>query len=78
MYVKSLNIKRAHYGENNLNLAESCNDIADIYREQGKLDQALEMYMKCFNIMKAYYGENNFNLAGLYNNIGLLYKEQNK
>ncbi len=70
MYVKSLNIKKVHYGENNFNLASTYNNIGIVYKERGNLEQALEMYMKSLNIKKAHYGENNFNLTDTYNNIG--------
>ncbi len=74
MYVKSLNINKVHYGDNNFNLANTYNNIGLVYWQQGKLDQALEMYLKSLNIKKAHYGDNNFNLAVTYNNIGSLYK----
>ncbi len=61
-----------------LNLTGVYNNIAGVYYNQGRLEEALEMYMKCLNIMKAHYGENNFNLAGVYNNIGLVYKDQGR
>jgi tetratricopeptide (TPR) repeat protein len=31
MYVKCLNIKKAHYGENNFNLAKTYNNIGIVY-----------------------------------------------
>ncbi len=76
--MKSLNIKKAHYGDNNFNLAITYSNIGGVYKDQGNLELALEMQMKCLNIMKVHYGENNFNLAGVYNNIGLVYKNQGK
>ncbi len=76
--MKCLNIQKAHYGDNNFNLAITYYNIGNVYSNQSKLDEALEMYVKCLNIMKAHYGDNNFNLAGVYNNIGLLYKNQGK
>jgi tetratricopeptide (TPR) repeat protein len=69
---------KAHYGDNNFNLATTYNNIGLVYHNQGKLEEALEMYMKCLNIQKAHYGDNNFNLAGVYNNIGLVYDNQGK
>jgi tetratricopeptide (TPR) repeat protein len=75
MYVKCLNIEKAHYGENNFNLASTYNNIGFVYKGQGKLDQALEIYLKSLKIKKAHYGENNFNLASTYNNTGIIYKE---
>jgi hypothetical protein len=32
MYMKSLNIQKAHYGENNFNLASIYNNIGNVYR----------------------------------------------
>ncbi len=76
--MKCLNIKKAHYGDNNFNLATTYNNIAGVYYSQGRLEEALEMYMKCLNIQKSHYGDNNFNLASTYNNIGNVYFSQGK
>jgi tetratricopeptide (TPR) repeat protein len=78
MYTKCLNIKKAHYGDKNFNLATNYSNIGNVYADQGKLESALEMYTKCLNIKKAHYGEKNFNLATTYNNIGLVYDNQGK
>ncbi len=74
MYIKCLNIMKAHYGDNNFNLAITYNNIGGVYDSQGKLEEALEMFMKCLNIMKEHYGDNSFNLALTYNNIGEVYR----
>ncbi len=36
--MKSLNIKKAHYGDNNFNLASTYGNIGSVYREQGNLE----------------------------------------
>jgi tetratricopeptide (TPR) repeat protein len=74
--MKSLNIEKAHYGDNNFNLASTYGNIGLVYSDQGNLEKALEMYMKCLNIEKAHYGDNNFNLASTYSNIGSVYSDQ--
>jgi tetratricopeptide (TPR) repeat protein len=74
MYKKCLNAKKAHYGDNNLNLTTTYNNIGGVYDDQGNLEQALEMYTKCLEIQKAHYGDNHFNLATTYNNIGEVYR----
>jgi tetratricopeptide (TPR) repeat protein len=51
MYMKCLNIEKTHYGDNNFNLAGVYNNIGSVYKDQGRLEEALEMYMKCLNIM---------------------------
>ncbi len=76
--MKCLNIKKAHYGDNNFNLDASYNNIGSVYNKQGRLEEALEMYMKCLNIMKAHYGDNNFNLATTYKNIIQVYHDQGR
>ncbi len=76
--MKCLNIEKAHYGDNNFNLATTYNNIGGIYKNQGRLEQALEMYMKCLNIKKEHYGDNNFKLVTIYNNIGLVYDNQGR
>jgi tetratricopeptide (TPR) repeat protein len=65
---------KAHYSENNFNLAIAYLNIGNVYYDQGNLEKALEMYMKCLNIKKDHYGENNFSLANIYNNIGEAYR----
>ncbi len=36
--MKSLNIEKAHYGDNNFNLANTYNNIGSVYKNQGKLE----------------------------------------
>ena len=36
--MKSLNIVKAHYGDNNFNLANTYLSIGNVYREQGNLE----------------------------------------
>jgi hypothetical protein len=35
--MKCLNIKKAHYGENNFNLGDTYGNIGSVYSEQGNL-----------------------------------------
>jgi hypothetical protein len=41
--MKSLNIKKVHYGDENFNLAITYGNIGNVYREIGNLESALEM-----------------------------------
>ncbi len=38
MYMKSFNIMKAHYGDSNFNLADTYNNISNVYREYGNLE----------------------------------------
>ncbi len=37
MYMKCLTIQKAHYDENNFNLASTYGNIGSLYRKQGNL-----------------------------------------
>jgi hypothetical protein len=36
--MKCLNFQKAHYGDNNFNLASSCENIGNVYSDQGNLE----------------------------------------
>ncbi len=36
--MKCLNIKKAHYGDNNFNLASTYENIGNVYSDEGKLE----------------------------------------
>jgi hypothetical protein len=36
--MKCLNIEKAHYGDNNFNLASSYNNVGLVYSDQGNLE----------------------------------------
>ncbi len=38
MYMKCLNIEKAHYSDNNFNLAITYSNIGGVYDNQGKLE----------------------------------------
>jgi hypothetical protein len=37
MYMKCLNIKKVHYGNNNFNLASSYHNIGEVHNDEGNL-----------------------------------------
>ena len=52
----------------------SYNNIAIIYRKQGKYEEALEVYTKSLDIMtRIYGGDNHPDVAASYTNIGIVY-----
>ncbi len=65
-----------HYGDDNFNLAGTYNNIGEVYTEQGKLGQALDMFTKCLDLEKVHYGDNDFNLANTYEKIGGIFNDQ--
>jgi hypothetical protein len=38
MQMKCLNVKKAHYGDNNFNLASTYGNIGNVYSDKGNLE----------------------------------------
>ena len=64
-------------GQDSLDVAKSYNNMAIIYKTQGKYEEALEMYTKSGDIMtRIYGGDNHPDVAASYTNIGIVYYRQ--
>ena len=65
------------YGnENNINIADSYNNLALLYKDEGDFDKTKLHYEKSLSIkMKCYGNENNIDIANSYNNLASLYKD---
>ena len=64
-------------GHDSPDVAASYNNIAIIYKNQGKYEEALEMYTKSLDIKtRIYGGDNHPDVATSYNNIGNVYNRQ--
>jgi tetratricopeptide (TPR) repeat protein len=73
-YEKSLEI-RQKTPENHPDLANSYNNIGDVYINIGEYSKALSYYEKALEIYQKTLPANHPNLATSYNNIGLVYKD---
>ena len=74
MYEESLKINTEHYKtRNNISCANTINNIATIYYEQGHYDKALEMYEESLKIKTEHYkARDNIDCATTIENIGNL------
>jgi tetratricopeptide (TPR) repeat protein len=61
-----------------LELATSLNNLAELYRSQGKYDRAEPLYLQALELRKSILGENHPDYATSLNNLALLYKSQGK
>ncbi len=59
-------------------LAKSLNNIANVYRSQGKFDEAEENYKRAVGILENSVGAQHPNLATVLNNLAVLYRKQRK
>ena len=75
--MRSLSIREKQLGENHPDVATSLNNLAALYRNQGKYNEAEPLLLRCLKIVRKTLGENHpdfvqslTNLAGLYNSQG--------
>ncbi|MDR3267632.1 MAG: tetratricopeptide repeat protein, partial [Tannerella sp.] len=77
-YLKALAIREKVLGKEHPYTASTCNNIAGVYRNQGKYDEALEWYLKALAIVEKVLGKEHPYTASTYNNIALVYDNQGK
>jgi len=75
---QALGIKKKVLKEDNPDLAETFNDFAGLYQDQGKYEKAEEFYNTALNIKKNVLGEDHPDMAATLGNLGLLYQAQGK
>ncbi len=71
-------LARQLWGETHKNVATSLNNLAGLYKSQGKCDAAELLYLKAIEIDKIALPENHPSVATHLNNLAELYKSQGK
>ncbi|TPN87536.1 CHAT domain-containing protein [Aquimarina algicola] len=69
-YEKALRIRRRHFPEVNLDIAESYNNLGLVYRELFDFEKAIDYYYKSVGIKTKLLGVEDSSLLILYRNIG--------
>ena len=65
------------FGSDHPDVAASYNNIAIIYKNQGKYEESLELYTKSPDInTRIHGGHNHPDVASSFNNIGIVYEEK--
>jgi tetratricopeptide (TPR) repeat protein len=78
MHAKSLEIRTRIYGDSHALVADSFNNMANIYYEQGKSEEALEMHTKSLEIKTRIYGDSHPSAADSRDNLGLIFETMRK
>ena len=76
MHAKSLGIKVGVYGPDHLSVATSCNNMAVLYRRQGKEEKALAMYKMSLNIYVKEYGPDHSSVGTTCKNMSVGFKSK--
>ena len=77
-YSRAMNYFLSALGiaKNDLDKADSYNNMGGIYQVQGDISRAKEYYEKALNISLSVNGENDLGVAVCYSNIGGIYQDQ--
>ena len=76
--LEAMEIGKKILGSEHLKMAVIYNDLAGLYKSQGKYKEAEELYKKAISIDKKILGENHIDTAIDYNNLAQLYERQGK
>ena len=78
-YLLSLDIRRQTSAKDHPeDVAETLNNLSDLYREQKDYKQALNCAQQALDIWTRHYGRLNIRVAAAESNIGMIYLEQQK
>ena len=76
--MKRLNIAQTQLGEENLDVADSLNDLAYLYHSQGRYRDAELLLLKALTIHQQQLGEEHRRVATSFNNLAILYSSQGR
>ncbi|KAM7441747.1 hypothetical protein ABFA07_009212 [Porites harrisoni] len=74
-FEKSLAISKEIYGEHHDDVAQSYNNLGNVYINLAQYSQAKEYHQKSLAIRKEIYGEHHGDVAASYNNLGNVYSD---
>ena len=69
-YNKSLSIRLNCFGEDHPDVADSYNDIGNLYKDNGEFHKVLNLFNKSLRIRLNFLGENHIDSAGSFTNLG--------
>lgn len=75
---QALELARFLWGKNHPNVATSCNNLAGLYRCQGRYSEAEPLYLEAVAIIRQALSPNYSNLASGLNNLASLYYNQGR
>ena len=78
MLVECLTLRKAILEPSHPDTLGSMNNLAYLYQNQGKYDQAGPLYVECLALYKAILGPSHPDTLGSMNNLAGLYESQGK
>jgi tetratricopeptide (TPR) repeat protein len=78
LYKKALELRQRLLGEEHPDVATSYNNLAGLYRSQGRYSEAEPLYKKALELYQRLLGEEHPDVATCYNNLAALYDWQGR
>ena len=78
MLIESLRIRQQLFDGDNPDLAQSFNNLAEVYHDQGRYSEAESLYTEALEIRKRLFGNEHLAVAVSLNNLALLYQYQGR
>ena len=75
---RTLSIRLKKLGDDHPDVADTYNNMAVVYRNQGKYEEALAMHEKALSIYLKKLGDDHPDVADTYNNMAGVYDKQGK
>jgi tetratricopeptide (TPR) repeat protein len=77
-FKKALDLNRSFFGEEHLDVASSLNNLAVLYKDQGRNDEAEPLYLADLKMSKKLLGEEHPEVATSLGNLAELYRDQGR
>lgn len=77
-HLEALEIRKRLYGPDHPQIAAGKNNLASLYREQGKVDQLVPMLEDALRIWRGAFGEDHPSVGFAYTNLGQAYVAHNQ
>ncbi|WP_130758759.1 tetratricopeptide repeat protein, partial [Microcystis aeruginosa] len=73
-----LDLRKRLLGDNHPDVAASLNNLAGLYKSQGRYTEAEPLYREALDLRKRLLGDNHPDVAASLNNLAGLYKSQGR
>ena len=78
LYLRALHIREQQLGPKHPDVANSLNNLANLYADQGKYEEAEPLYRRALTIREQQFGSEHSDVADSLNNLAILYYQQGK
>lgn len=78
LYLQALELRQRLLGDNHLDVAGCLNNLAALYKSQGRYNEAKPIHLQALALKKRLLGDNHPDVAISLNNLAVLYRAQGR